>query len=193
MWKDKLKKLQESKNVEIIVKPANKPATAEENENLFYSFGKNIPKDLAEFLKECNGFTVIAADGIEYKFLSVYQINDRALDHYTDYSIDNEDEEALEDLEVDKGLKKQYWYEDHWFPIVETSNDKIIFIDIGPASGGTRGQIGSFYASDTDRRLEAKSFDAWFSSFVDEVLAAKKTEPAPKQKEKKDKPAWWKW
>lgn len=192
MWKDKLKSLKETEGVVFKEQANNQTPTKENLEKLQNLFNRDFPKVLVDFLKEINGFSFEGPDHISYQFFSAAQMWHASSDYAVDF--DNF-EENLEELVIDKGLKRLCWNDGGWIPLAESSTGQIHFLDIDPAKGGTKGQIGSFHAGDVQIKIVGKTFDAWFSSFVEDYLKSQKNH-LEKQKqqppEKKEKKPWWK-
>lgn len=197
MWKNKLEELRNAEGIKFKEYANNQKPSKESIQKLQWSFNNRVPKILIQFLEEINGFSFEGPDKIEYEFHSAVQILHRSSDYYSDYKWDNDDDEAIDDLDSDAKLKKKYWVDEGWIAICTSSTGQVFFIDVDPSKSGTMGQIGTFFVSDTERKVVGSSLDTWFSSFIDRYLREQKKH-LDKQKEEAEKPKkeekkpWWK-
>lgn len=148
----------------------NPPASDEQIRALEEALSVTLPADFAQFLKAHNGQAGDAGwiiDGSE--LLSVERIIDEwqvwhdllINGHFDDY-----------DEERNNGVKNDWWNA-KWIPFTYDGGGNHLCLDLDPAKDGHHGQIITMWHDDSEREVQATSFHAWFTQYVDDIEAGK--------------------
>ncbi len=145
----------------------NPPATAQEIAQLEAALGCQLPQDFVECLKVHNGQSQDLGlfDGTEYlstqRILSEWTVWKQLLDGGDFAGIQSEPELGIRDD----------WWNAKWIPFTYNGAGDHLCLDLAPAEGGQTGQVISMWHDMAERGVEADSFEAWFRTYVDQVLA----------------------
>lgn len=73
------------------------------------------------------------------------------------------------------GLVRPDWWNLRWVPVAYNGGGDLHCVDLDPASGGTMGQMTTFWHVDEERELLAPSFRDWLSGYADDLEQSKYT------------------
>jgi cell wall assembly regulator SMI1 len=73
---------------------------------------------------------------------------------------------APDDFDCDRGVRREYW-NDGWIPVATNGGGDYHCVDLGPAPGGTAGQVIEWRHETNERRLVARSWARWLKDVAD--------------------------
>lgn len=159
------------------------PASNDDIKMLKERYGSSLPADYIVFLKTHNG--VISSFLLD-EIMSVEDVlsSTDTLDSLEDGDFDDSEAEAGEGV-------KSVWWSDKWVPISSNGGGDHDCIDMGPASGGKKGQIVCFYHDDETREVVAPSFTEWLVKQLD--TSERWWKEQNQTKSPAEKKPWWNW
>jgi cell wall assembly regulator SMI1 len=84
------------------------------------------------------------------------------------------DDGLLEGMEGDSSVQiKSDWWNLGWIPFASNSSGDFLCIDLDPPQTGKKGQVISYWHSDSKRKLLAKDFRSWLAEFVEDLESGK--------------------
>ncbi|MBD8529784.1 MULTISPECIES: SMI1/KNR4 family protein [unclassified Massilia] len=143
------------------------PATDAQMTDLETALRVKLPDDLIAFLKIHNGQSEYGPLLSGWYFLSVEEILEQWLiwaelvdaGEFDDYR-----------SEPQAGIRND-WYNRKWIPFTHDGAGNHLCVDLDPAADGQHGQVITMWHDSPDREQQARSFHAFFASYVQAVLA----------------------
>lgn len=149
-----------------ILEDLNPPASDYEINDLEKKINNKLPSDFIEFLKIHNGQKGLS-NGLfnDLEFLST----DRIFEEWVIWK-ELKDNNDLSENEADteKGIQNVWWIP-QWIPFTYNGAGDNMCLDLAPGTGGHLGQVIAMWHDDSNRKIEANSFTAWLSSFINTI------------------------
>lgn len=146
-----------------ILEDLNPPASDYEINELEKKINNKLPSDFIEFLKIHNGQKGLS-NGLfnDLEFLST----DRIFEEWTIWKELKDNNELSEnEADTEKGVQN-VWWSPQWIPFTYNGAGDNMCLDLAPGIGGHLGQVIAMWHDDSKRIIEANSFTAWLSSFI---------------------------
>lgn len=148
----------------------NPPATDAQIDSLEKAIGAKLPDDYIACLKIHNGQdTMMAGVFGGSEFLSTEFV----LDEWAVWKelIESGTFEGNQGV-PDSGIKDNWW-NPRWIPFTHNGGGDHFCLDLDPAKGGSPGQVITMWHDSGERAFIATNFTAWFTQYVDKVVAGK--------------------
>lgn len=146
------------------------PATDDELRNLEAMLGASLPPDFVEFLKIHNGQKGSAGGLFDNsEFLSTTAIIEQWV-VWKDL-LESGEFEGIKS-EPDAGVRDDWWNA-KWIPFTHNGGGDHYCLDLAPSPAGKEGQVITMWHDMGTRGVEASTFKAWFTQYVDAVIAGK--------------------
>lgn len=131
--------------------------------------GATLPEDFKSIYRHMNGQAYEQGylfDGEEWLSLErIAQEWQVWKDLYDDATFEEEGNLAGSSEPTD-GAIKPFWWTPAWIPFTYDGSGNHLCLDLDPSDEGTRGQVIRMWHDDAERSLEAESFGAWVTQYV---------------------------